>query len=213
MDDESDESKQVFVKDILFATLDTSLRRARLPNGQIYLLTDTVGFVSKLPTHLIEAFKGTLEETKYADMLLHVVDASNSDIDIQIKTTIEILKELEVLDKPIITVFNKMDRTDIQSLIYESNLVGEKIFISAKNDVNIDKLKLLIQEKLPQEYKYILMKIPYDKQTILNYFMNNYEIENLRHEEDGTYFDLAINILDYERYKDYIVNPKTKIEK
>lgn len=57
------------------------------------------------------------------------------------------------------------------------------------------------------------MKIPYDKQTILNYFMNNYEIENLRHEEDGTYFDLAINILDYERYKDYIVNPKTKIEK
>ncbi|MFY9286353.1 MAG: GTPase HflX, partial [Tissierellaceae bacterium] len=133
MDDESDESKQVFVKDILFATLDTSLRRARLPNGQIYLLTDTVGFVSKLPTHLIEAFKGTLEETKYADMLLHVVDASNSDIDIQIKTTIEILKELEVLDKPIITVFNKMDRTDIQSLIYESNLVGEKIFISAKN--------------------------------------------------------------------------------
>ncbi|MFY9612813.1 MAG: GTPase HflX [Tissierellaceae bacterium] len=213
MDDESDESKQVFVKDILFATLDTSLRRARLPNGQIYLLTDTVGFVSKLPTHLIEAFKGTLEETKYADMLLHVVDASNSDIDIQIKTTIEILKELEVSDKPIITVFNKMDRTDIQSLIYESNLVGEKIFISAKNDVNIDKLKLLIQEKLPQEYKYILMKIPYDKQTILNYFMNNYEIENLRHEEDGTYFDLAINILDYERYKDYIVNPKTKIEK
>lgn len=213
MDDESDESKQVFVKDILFATLDTSLRRARLPNGQIYLLTDTVGFVSKLPTHLIEAFKGTLEETKYADMLLHVVDASNSDIDIQIKTTIEILKELEVLDKPIITVFNKMDRTDIQSLIYESNLVGEKIFISAKNDVNIDKLKLLIQEKLPQEYKYILMKIPYDKQTILNYFMNNYEIENLSHEEDGTYFDLAINILDYERYKDYIVNPKTKIEK
>lgn len=82
--DEYEEVKQVFVKDMLFATLDTSLRRGKLPNGQAFLLTDTVGFVSKLPTRLIEAFKGTLEEVKYADLLLHVVDASNKDLDIQI---------------------------------------------------------------------------------------------------------------------------------
>lgn len=205
MDADELNGKEVFVKNMLFATLDTSLRRGKLPNGQGYLLTDTVGFVSKLPTHLIEAFKGTLEETSYADMILHVVDASNKDIDIQIKTTMDILKDLEVLDKPIITVFNKMDKVEVDNLIYDSSLVEEKIFISASNGVNIDKLKDLIQESLPQEFKYVLMKIPYNEQSILNYLMNNYEIENLRHEEDGTYLNLTINSIDSGRYKDYIV--------
>lgn len=198
-------SKEVFVKNMLFATLDTSLRRGKLPNGQGYLLTDTVGFVSKLPTHLIEAFKGTLEETTYADMLLHVVDASNKDIDIQIKTTMDILKDLEVLNKPIITVFNKMDKIDVASLIYDNRLIEDKIFISAKGNVNIDKLKELIQDRLPQEFRYVLMRIPYNEQSILNYLMNNYEIQNLRHEEDGTYLNLSINNIDSGRYKDYIV--------
>lgn len=206
MDDDELRSKEVFVKNMLFATLDTSLRRGKLPNGQGYLLTDTVGFVSKLPTHLIEAFKGTLEETTYADMLLHVVDASNKDIDIQIKTTMEILKDLEVLSKPIITVFNKMDKIDVASLIYDNRFIEDKIFISAKGDMNIDKLKELIQDKLPQEFKFVLMRIPYNEQSILNYLMNNYEIQNLRHEEDGTYLNLSINNIDYGRYNDYIID-------
>ena len=205
IEDDDRASKEVFVKDMLFATLDTSLRRGRLPNGQGYLLTDTVGFVSKLPTHLVEAFKGTLEETIYADMLLHVVDASNKNIDIQIKTTMDILKELDVLNKPIITIFNKMDKIDIGSLIYDNRFVEDKIFVSAKNDVNIDNLKQLIQDRLPQEYRYVLMRIPYDEQSILNHLMNNYEIKNLHHEEDGTYLNLSINSIDFGRYKDYIV--------
>lgn len=207
MDNDDEEvSKQVFVKDMLFATLDTSLRRGKLPNGQGYLLTDTVGFVSKLPTHLIEAFKGTLEETTYADMLLHVVDASNKDIDIQIKTTMDILKDLDVLNKPMVTVFNKMDKIDVENLIFDSKLIEDKIFISAKSDLNIDKLKELIQDRLPQEYRYVLIRIPYNEQSILNYLMTNYEIQNLRHEEDGTYLNLSINNIDSGRYKDYIVN-------
>lgn len=199
-------SKEVFVKDMLFATLDTSLRHGRLPNGQAYLLTDTVGFVSKLPTHLVEAFKGTLEETTYADMLLHVVDASNKNIDIQINTTMGILKDLDVLEKPIITIFNKMDKIDIGNLIYNNRLVDDKIFVSAKNNLNIDNLKQLIQDRLPQEYRYVLMKIPYDKQYILNYLMNNYEIDDLKHKEDGTYFNLSINAIDFGKYKEYIVD-------
>lgn len=205
-EDDEDISKQVFVKDMLFATLDTSLRRGKLPNGQGYLLTDTVGFVSKLPTHLIAAFKGTLEETTYADMLLHVVDASNKDIDIQVKTTMDILKDLEVLDKPMITVFNKMDKIDIANLVYDTRQIEDKIFISATSDLNIDKLKELIQNKLPQEYRYVLMRIPYSDQSILNYLMNNYEIENLRHEEDGTYLNLSINQMDLGRYKNFMVD-------
>ncbi|MBU5427057.1 GTPase HflX [Tissierella pigra] len=203
--DEYTESKEVFVKDMLFATLDTSLRRGKLPNGQVFLLTDTVGFVSKLPTRLIEAFKGTLEEVKYADLLLHVVDASNKDLDIQIQTTYNILKDLEALDKPMITVFNKMDKTDIHNLFYDRNYVNEKIFISAKTGENIENLLKNIEDSLPQQYKKVTLKIPYDKQGIVNYFCQNYEIDNLEYIEDGTKLELTINQIDREKYKGYII--------
>lgn len=206
LNDEYDETKQVFVKDMLFATLDTSLRRGKLPNGQPFLLTDTVGFVSKLPTRLIEAFKGTLEEVKYADLLLHIVDASNEDLDIQIQTTYSILEELEVLDKPIVTVFNKMDKVDIEDLYYDNKYVDDKIFISAKNNKNLEILLKNIEESLPQQYKYVQLKIPYDKQNIVNYFMNNYQVDDIEHLEDGTILGFTINHIDLQRYKEYIVN-------
>lgn len=206
LNDEYEESKEVFVKDMLFATLDTSLRRGKLPNGQAFLITDTVGFVSKLPTRLIEAFKGTLEEVKYADLLLHVVDASNKDLDIQIQTTYNILKELEVLDKPIITVFNKMDKVDIHNLIYDNKYVDNKLFISAKNGENIDKLLANIENLLPQKFKLVTLKIPYHKQSIVNYFCNSYQVDNLEYKEDGTVLELTINQIDLEKYKEYIIN-------
>lgn len=204
--DEYEESKQVFVKDMLFATLDTSLRRGKLPNGQAFLLTDTVGFVSKLPTRLIEAFKGTLEEVKYADLLLHVVDASNKDLDIQIQTTYNILKDLEVLDKPTVTIFNKMDKVDIHNLFYDNRYVDNKLFISAKNGENIDKLLTTIEELLPQQYRLVTLRIPYDKQNIANYFHDNYEIGDLEYLEDGTQLKLTINQIDLQKYKEYIIN-------
>lgn len=206
LNDEYEESKEVFVKDMLFATLDTSLRRGKLPNGQVFLLTDTVGFVSKLPTRLIEAFKGTLEEVKYADLLLHVVDASNKDLDIQIQTTYNILKDLEVLDKPIITVFNKMDKVDIHNLFYDNKYVDKKLFISAKNGENIDKLLENSEALLPQKYKLVTLKIPYHKQNIVNYFCDNYQVENLEYIEDGTVLNLTINQIDLEKYKEYIIS-------
>lgn len=204
--EESMDKKEVYVEDMLFATLDTSLRRSRLPNGQRFLLTDTVGFVSKLPTRLIEAFKGTLEEVKYADLLLHVVDASSKNLDIQIKTTLDILKDLKVLDKPMIFVFNKMDKVDIQNLIYDHSLVENKIFISAKNGKNLGDLMKLIEELLPQQYRQVDLKIPYDKQAIVNYFMNNYDVKNMEYMEEGTRISLVINAIDYEKYKEYILS-------
>jgi len=205
LNDDYEETKKVYVEDMLFATLDTSLRRSKLPNGQAFLLTDTVGFVSKLPTKLVEAFKGTLEEVKYADLLLHVVDASNKDLDIQIQTTFNILKELEVLDKPTITVFNKMDKVDIHNLVYDNRYIEEKVFISAKTGENLDKLLLKIQDQLPYSYKFVTLNIPYDKHNIVDYFMQNYERDNIEYTEKGTVLELNINPVDMKKYKEFIV--------
>ncbi len=198
-----DEGKEVFVYDMLFATLDTTLRRGKLLNGQDFLITDTVGFVSKLPTHLIEAFKGTLEEVKYADLLLHIVDASNSDLDIQIKTTYDILKDLDVLDKPIVTVFNKIDIAEIDKLVYDSKFVDKKVFISAREGQNMDTLLKMIEENLPFEYRKVTMLIPYDKQNILSYILDNYNVEKISHKEEGTEVIVSLNSIDFTKYSDY----------
>ena len=206
LNDDSEETKQVFVKDMLFATLDTSLRRGKLPNGQAFLLTDTVGFVSKLPTKLIEAFKGTLEEVKYADLLIHMVDASNEDLDIQIGTTYSILEELEVLDKPTITVFNKMDKISIEDLHYSDKYVDDKTFISAMDPEDIKSLLEKIEKSLPQQYKMVKLKLPYDKQNLVNYFMTNYEINEVEHLGDGTVLKFTINQIDLEKYREYIID-------
>ncbi len=206
MYDNDSELKDVFVKDMLFATLDTSLRKAKLPNGQNYLITDTVGFVSKLPTALVEAFKGTLEEVKYADLLLHVVDVSNEDLDIQIKTTMSILKDMDILDKPIITVFNKMDKADTTDVFYEDKLIGEKIFISAEKEINLNELMELVEASLPFKYEKVEVRIPFDQHNILNYFMENYNIIKLDHKEDGSYIEVMINEIDKGKYKEFICN-------
>lgn len=100
----------VLSEDKLFATLDPTTRALKLSNGQNIMLTDTVGFISKLPHHLIQAFRSTLEEAKYSDIILHVVDASNPDMDRQMLAVYETLRQLEIEDKPVITVFNKIDR-------------------------------------------------------------------------------------------------------
>ena len=104
--------KEVFVKNMLFATLDVTLRKATLPNKRDFLVVDTVGFVSKLPHDLVNAFKATLEEVQYADLILHVIDATNSSYELQKQTTEAVLKDLEVGDKKTIIVYNKVDRLE-----------------------------------------------------------------------------------------------------
>jgi GTP-binding protein HflX len=197
--------KDVFAYDMLFATLDVSYRRAKLPKGQYFLITDTVGFINKLPVKLVEAFKGTLEEIKYADLLLHVVDVSNRDVDIQIKTTYNILKEMGVIDKPIITVLNKIDKVDIYNTYYDQNIVKEKVFISAEKKINLGILMDTIEKMIPQKFFYVALKIPYDKQNLLSNICENYNTENLKYEEDGVYLNVSLNSIDFERYKEYIL--------
>ena len=135
----------VLSEDKLFATLDTTTRSKVLPNGEKVLLTDTVGFIRKLPHHLIQAFRSTLEEAKYADILVHVVDASNPDCEHQIKTVYETLKSLNVEDKPVITLLNKCDITDGTYILKDEN-ADATIRISARTGYGLDEFMRELQE-------------------------------------------------------------------
>ncbi|WP_427339050.1 GTPase HflX [Caloranaerobacter sp. DY30410] len=200
------ENKEVFAYDMLFATLETTLRRAKLPNGHDFLITDTVGFVSKLPTHLIEAFKGTLEEIKYADLLLHVVDCTNKDLDIQIKTTLDIIKDLKVSDKPIITVFNKVDKIMEEDVV--CNINGPKLFISAKEGKNIDKLLNMIQDYFSRKYYKVNLLIPYSDLDIMSKFFDMSKVEEYIYQEDGVLIKTVLDEVNYNKYSKYVIENK-----
>ena len=141
----------VLEEDKLFATLDPTTRTLKLDSGQEILLTDTVGFIRKLPHHLIQAFRSTLEEAKYADMIIHVVDASNPQMDIHMHVVYETLNQLEVGDKPVITLFNKTDRLcEGSDRIFKDFRAEKTLAISAKNKMGLDEVKDTIEELLRQ---------------------------------------------------------------
>ena len=140
----------VYEEDQLFATLDPTTRSLQLPSKQEVLFTDTVGFIRKLPHHLIEAFKSTLEEAKYADIILHVVDAANPQMDLQMYTVYETLRDLEVVDKPIVTAFNKQDK--VEHAENTRDLRADKLVqISAKTGLGIESLLDNVEEILREQ--------------------------------------------------------------
>ena len=144
----------VLEEDKLFATLDPTTRNLKLPSKQEVLLTDTVGFIRKLPHHLIEAFRSTLEEAKYADIILHVVDASNPQVDEQMYIVYETLTNLEVKNKPIITAFNKQDKVEGESILRDFR-ADHIVRISAKHGDGLDKLQEVIEEVLRGQKIYV----------------------------------------------------------
>lgn len=150
----------VLEEDQLFATLDPTTRNLQLPSGQEILLTDTVGFIRKLPHHLIDAFRSTLEEAKYADIILHVVDASNPQMDEQMFVVYETLQRLGVMNKIVITAFNKMDRVGERILVRDFQ--ADKIVqISAKTGENLETLFAAIEDKLREDKIHIERVFPY----------------------------------------------------
>ncbi len=137
----------VLEEDKLFATLDPTTRNLKLASGQEILLTDTVGFIRKLPHHLIQAFRSTLEEAKYADLILHVVDASNPQMDVHMHVVYDTLNQLEVGDKPVITLFNKIDRMDDEQSIYLKDFRAEVTLpVSAKYEKGLEEVKDAMEE-------------------------------------------------------------------
>lgn len=201
-----EDSGEVSVRNMLFETLDPSSRKARLLSGREFIISDTVGFVSKLPTKIVEAFKSTLEEIKYSDLILHVIDASSEDLEIQYNTTMGILKDIDVLDKNIITVFNKVDKINIYDINLPLKVLPDKkVYISAKKDENMDELLKVIEDNLEEKYFDVKLKFAYGDTDLLYKLVEKFDTKPI-YEDDGIYLELRLEEREYEKVKDYVVN-------
>lgn len=188
----------VIEEDKLFATLDPTTRVLELKGRQEILLTDTVGFIRKLPHHLIEAFKSTLEEAKYADYILHVVDASNPQMDKQMLIVYETLYNLDVKNKTVITLFNKQDaRTDSEPL--HDFKADYTLSISAKHGTGLEELKELLCEILRENKVLIERVIPYDKAGIIQQIRKSGELLEEDYRAEGIYVKAYVPMEVYGR--------------
>ncbi len=176
----------VLEEDKLFATLDPTTRNLKLPKGQEILLTDTVGFIRKLPHHLVEAFRSTLEEAKYSDMILHVVDCSNPQMEKQMEAVYETFHQLKIEDKPIITVFNKIDRLEKETILKDQK-ADHIIKISAKEELGLQNLLELIEEILTSKQVYIEKTYGYGDAGIIQLIRKYGQLLEEEYREDGIF--------------------------
>ena len=175
---------EVLEEDKLFATLDPTTRNYKLDSGEEVLLTDTVGFIRKLPHHLIDAFKSTLEEAKYSDIIIHVVDCSNPAMDKNIKAVYETLRELEVTDKTIITVFNKIDKLDEVPVLKDEN-ADYVVQAAIKKEIGLEKIDDAIEKAVQEMRVYIEKVIPYSDGGEVNRIRKYGQLISEEYSEDG----------------------------
>ena len=197
-----DEEKTVFEKDMLFATLDTTVRRIDPPDRNPFLLSDTVGFISKLPHNLIKAFRSTLEEVREADLLLQVIDYSDENHTEYMKITQETLHELGADNIPMIYVFNKADLCGMGHLAMIQG--DDKIFMSAKAPDGIDALLNLIAGKLAGGYRDCELMVPYRRGDVVSYLNDNAVIYEMDYREDGVYLSANLKVSDVGRFEEFI---------
>lgn len=197
-----EDSKRVFEKDMLFATLETSVRNIELSDNKTFLLTDTVGFVSKLPHHLVKAFRSTLEEARDADLLLHVVDVSNEEHSFMINVTNETLKAVGVEDIPTIYVYNKSDLAGVKYPLVS----GDNVWTAAKEGEGLDELVQMIKQHIFSNYVTCKMLIPYDKGGVVSYLNEAATIFSTSYEEEGTLVELELKEADFQKYEQYVVS-------
>ena len=196
-----DEDKRVIEKDMLFATLETSVRKIELDDNRKFLLSDTVGFISELPHDLIKAFRSTLEEIKNADLLLEVIDYSDPNFYEHIQVTKDTLEKLGASNIPIIYVYNKSElMLDKLPLIDQ-----DEIYLSIKEKRGMNELINMIVERLFKNYKRCKMLIPFFEGSILSYLMDNSNVLSTEYTEKGTLIDIECRESQYNKYKEYIV--------
>lgn len=181
----------VLSEDKLFATLDPTTRKLVRENGEEILFTDTVGFIRKLPHHLIQAFRSTLEEAKYADIILHVVDGSNEDMDAQMFTVYETLRKLEVGDKKIVTAFNKIDICESENTL--KDLVADRtVKISAKTGDGIENMLDVISEVIADGKKLLDKVFGYDEASVVASVRKYGQIVEEEYRNEGIYIKALI---------------------
>lgn len=204
---ETQTKEKVFEADMLFATLDTTTRAITLRNKGVITLTDTVGFVRKLPHDLVEAFKSTLEEVIFSDLLCHVIDVSSDTAVEQYIAVNEVLTELGAINKETILVLNKVDKATEDQLELIKSTIGTKeiIEISAKNGTNLDKLLALIEEKLPYNYRKVEYIIPYEKGDVPSFLHRNARVIEEEYRDNGTYILAEVDDEVYNKTEDYII--------
>lgn len=194
------EHKQVFEKDMLFATLETSVRQIELVDKKSFLLTDTVGFVSKLPHHLVKAFRSTLEEARNADLLLHVVDVSHEEYHYMMEVTDQTLQAVGVEGVPTVHVYNKCDVTDKPYPVVS----GDHIWLAAKEGAGLDELLAIISQHVFANYVKCELLVPYDRGEVVAYLNENAAIQSTDYEEDGTRILVELNDMDAKRFSEYM---------
>ncbi len=191
----------VFAEDKLFATLDPTSRALELEDGRKILLVDTVGFIRKLPHHLVEAFKSTLEEAVVADVLLHIVDSSNPEYENQIIVVDEVLSDIGADDKPKIIVYNKCDKKEeeiIKSSVFD-------VFISAKKKEGLDELMRAIGEIAPGKKQEMKILIPYSDGSLVSELHSTQKVLSEEYTENGTVLVLLADSITYNKLRNYII--------
>ena len=197
------EEKKVFEEDMLFATLDTTVRRIAPPDRNAFLLSDTVGFISNLPHSLVKAFRSTLEEVKEADLLLQVVDYSDENYMEHVKVTEDTLKELGAERIPMIYVFNKADLCGMGEF---ATIQGDdKLYMSAKSSNGIEALLTMITGKLSGGYRECELVIPYKRGDIVSYLNENAVVHEMDYRENGVYMKANMSLIDAGRYDTFIL--------
>lgn len=196
------EDKTVFEKDMLFATLDTSVRRLTLPSKKDFLLSDTVGFVSKLPTNLVESFKSTLAEAANADLLIQVIDYSDPNYEEMMQTTKETLKQIGIDNIPMVNVFNKADKTEIEFPVLEGD---DQVVISAKQEESLDLLVDVIRKHLFKDYVEAKLLLPFSAGQQVSYLNEHTNILDTEYRNDGTLLTVEMSPQDAQRFAQYQV--------
>lgn len=210
------EERKVMAKNMLFATLDTTVRKIALPDKKEFLLSDTVGFINKLPHNLVQAFHSTLEEVKYADILLEVIDYSDDHYADHMKVTRDTLKELGADDIPCIYVFNKCDianekAVQRQEIAMEESVQvviptvqGDSIYMAAGKNLGLEELVALISSHIYQDYVDCTMLIPYTEGALVSYFNENATVKEVEYLGEGTRLTMNCLLKDLQKYKQYV---------
>lgn len=197
---QENKEKNVLAKDMLFATLDTTIRNIHLPDNKEFLLSDTVGFISHLPTGLVRAFKSTLSEALHADLILNVCDISNPNVLHHIAITQQTLQEIGVKDTPTIYVFNKADKVGLATIPSDDN----RVFISAKNGLNINILVNEIKKYIFKDYLTCKMFIPYHDSSVLSYLNDHCNVLSCDYQDEGSMLEVELSKKDFLRLNEYV---------